>query len=68
MPSDPKPEIEEKCKAQCTKYQKAYDACAERIRKGEVHQEGANCSGQYFELWHCIDKCAAPKIFASIKD
>ena len=66
-PVDAKPEIEAKCKQGCQQFVKAYEACAERIQKGEVHHEGANCSGQYFEMFACIDKCAAPKIFAKIK-
>ena len=64
---DSKPQIEEDCKkAKCVKYVKAYDECVDRIRSGKVHHEGANCTGQYFDLWHCIDACAAPKIFAKI--
>jgi ubiquinol-cytochrome c reductase subunit 6 len=40
-------------------------ACAERVEKdtsGEAH-----CTGQYFDYWHCVDKCAAPKLFAQLK-
>jgi len=62
-PVDPRPEIEEKCKPGCAKYWKEYEACAERVQqKGEGH-----CSGQYFDFYHCIDHCAAPKIFKTIK-
>jgi ubiquinol-cytochrome c reductase subunit 6 len=67
-PVDKKPDIEAKCKQGCLKYVKDYEACAERVKSGQVHEEGANCSGQYFELYHCIDKCAASKIFGTIKD
>jgi hypothetical protein len=48
-PVDTKPDIEEKCKVQkCSKWLKLYDECAERVKGGHVHHEGANCSGQMF--------------------
>ena len=40
-------------------------ACAERI-KGDKTGE-ANCVGQYFDYWKCIDKCVAPKLFSLLK-
>ncbi|GBG32669.1 Cytochrome b-c1 complex subunit 6 [Hondaea fermentalgiana] len=62
-PVDPRPEIEEACKPGCQKYWKEYEACAERVQaKGEGH-----CSGQYFDFYHCIDACAAPKVFKTVK-
>ncbi|KAH9255255.1 hypothetical protein BASA81_006695 [Batrachochytrium salamandrivorans] len=68
-PVDTKPQIEEDCKkAHCMQYVKSYDACVERVQSGHVHHENANCTGQYFELFHCIDHCAAPKIFKNLKD
>lgn len=67
-PVDPKPEIEEACKkAHCGKYVKLYDACVERVQSGHTHHENPNCIGQYFELLHCIDHCAAPKLFKTLK-
>jgi ubiquinol-cytochrome c reductase subunit 6 len=27
----------------------------------------ANCTGQYFDYFHCIDHCAAPKIWSQLK-
>ena len=58
-----KPILEERAKASCTKYVKLYEACAERVRsKGE-----GDCQGQYWDLYHCIDKITAPKIFANLK-
>ena len=26
-----------------------------------------SCLVQYFDYWQCIDKCAAPKLFATLK-
>ena len=68
MDEDPvcsKPEIEDSCKPGCIKPLLAYQACAKRI-KGDTTGE-AHCTGQYFDYWHCIDKCAAPRIFAVLK-
>eukprot|EP00897_Mesotaenium_endlicherianum_P001552 jgi/Mesen1/1424/ME001303S00471 len=64
-PVDSKPEIEESCKPRCVKQLLAYEACAERIEKSD--NEEAHCTGQYFDYWKCIDKCAANKIFARLK-
>lgn len=66
--TDPKPEIEEGCKVECLKAWNEYKACAERI-KNEPHGHGgpAHCTGQYFDYWACIDKCAAPRLFARLK-
>merc|ERR1739848_195435 len=30
-------------------------------------QPKANCEGQYFEYWHCIDHCTAPKLWSKLK-
>lgn len=27
----------------------------------------ANCIGQYFDYFHCIDHCAAPKLWSQLK-
>lgn len=62
---DKKAEIENSCKPQCIKELLAYKACAKRIKDDESGE--AHCTGQYFDYWHCIDKCAAPRIFASLK-
>lgn len=60
---DPKMKVEELCKPNCIRYLLAYQACAKRI---ENIPEG-HCTGQYFDYWQCIDKCAAPKLFALLK-
>ncbi|EKX31795.1 hypothetical protein GUITHDRAFT_91152 [Guillardia theta CCMP2712] len=71
-PVDPRPAIEESCKGHCQKYLKELEACTERVNKiiaeakpGDEVQ--AHCTGQYFDFWHCIDHCAAPKLFAKLK-
>ena len=60
---DLKPEIEATCKPQCIKQLLAYQACTKRI---EAKHNG-HCTGQYFDYWSCVDKCAAPKIFSVLK-
>jgi ubiquinol-cytochrome c reductase subunit 6 len=68
---DPKPQVEESCKVECLTQLRAYKACAERIKQPGAdhhgHGEAAHCTGQYFDFWHCVDKCAAPKLFALLK-
>eukprot|EP00891_Asterochloris_glomerata_P009378 jgi/Astpho2/9378/e_gw1.00145.152.1_t len=60
---NPKIGIEEACKPQCIKPLLAYQACCKRI-KGK---EGAHCTGQFFDYWGCVDKCAAPRLFSVLK-
>ncbi|CAI5467246.1 unnamed protein product [Closterium sp. Yama58-4] len=64
-PVDPKPEIEEGCRPKCVKQLLAYEACVKRIEGDETGEK--HCTGQYFDYWACIDKCAAPKIFSQLK-
>eukprot|EP00898_Chlorokybus_atmophyticus_P005610 jgi/Chlat1/604/Chrsp103S00956 len=64
-PVDAKPELEENCKPQCVKQLLNYQACVERAEKDEKGEK--HCTGQYFDYWHCIDKCAANKIFQRLK-
>merc|ERR1711991_859552 len=65
-PEDKKPEIEEACKeSQCQKYVKLLEDCATRLEAADQKtQDEHDCVGYFFDMKHCIDKCAAPKIFA----
>jgi ubiquinol-cytochrome c reductase subunit 6 len=62
-PVDTKPECEESCKPRCVKQLLHYEACIKRVEGSP----GKHCTGQYFDYWGCIDKCAAPKIFRTLK-
>ncbi|KAI8106031.1 hypothetical protein M9435_000581 [Picochlorum sp. BPE23] len=62
---NPKPEIEESCKPKCIKAWLEYEACQKRV--GEDTTGEAHCTGQYFDYWHCVDKCTAKKLFAVLK-
>ena len=64
-PVDVAPSIEEACKPRCMKYLMAYQGCVERVQQDTTGE--AHCTGQYFDYWGCIDKCAAPQIFAKLK-
>eukprot|EP00545_Synedropsis_sp_CCMP1620_P009208 CAMPEP_0119029838 /NCGR_PEP_ID=MMETSP1176-20130426/40722_1 /TAXON_ID=265551 /ORGANISM="Synedropsis recta cf, Strain CCMP1620" /LENGTH=66 /DNA_ID=CAMNT_0006986195 /DNA_START=496 /DNA_END=696 /DNA_ORIENTATION=+ len=62
-PVDQLPQIREACKSSCPTNVAAYESCIKRI---ETKGEG-DCESWYFDLVHCIDKCAAPKIFKLTK-
>ncbi|KAK8948744.1 hypothetical protein KSP39_PZI005922 [Platanthera zijinensis] len=40
-------------------------ACVKRIQADESGHK--HCTGQYFDYWHCVDKCAAEKLFDKLK-
>eukprot|EP00184_Porphyridium_aerugineum_P004610 CAMPEP_0184696510 /NCGR_PEP_ID=MMETSP0313-20130426/3773_1 /TAXON_ID=2792 /ORGANISM="Porphyridium aerugineum, Strain SAG 1380-2" /LENGTH=67 /DNA_ID=CAMNT_0027155141 /DNA_START=173 /DNA_END=376 /DNA_ORIENTATION=- len=64
-PVDRKEEIEEGCKPKCIKELTEYEKCKERISKDTTGE--AHCTGQYFDFWACVDKCAMPKLFHHLK-
>ena len=39
--------------------------CQERIKDDKTGE--AHCTGQYFDYYSCIDKCAAKKLFSVLK-
>ncbi|CAH2037579.1 unnamed protein product, partial [Thlaspi arvense] len=52
---DPKKYLEESCKPKCVKPLLEYQACVKRIQGDDSGHK--HCTGQYFDYWHCIDKC-----------
>jgi len=64
-PVDMKEVYEEACKPKCGKELREYEACQKRIEDDTTGE--AHCTGQYLDFWKCIDKCAAPKIFANTR-
>ncbi|XP_056163228.1 cytochrome b-c1 complex subunit 6-1, mitochondrial isoform X2 [Syzygium oleosum] len=79
-PVDPKKYLEELCKPKCVKPLLEYktsqenevafvflwvQACVKRIEGDESGHK--HCTGQYFDYWHCIDKCVATKLFEKLK-
>jgi ubiquinol-cytochrome c reductase subunit 6 len=56
--------IDETCKHHCSKAMKELEACTARVEaKFAAAKPGdeitANCTGQYFDFWHCIDHCVS---------
>ncbi|KAG6542060.1 hypothetical protein Mapa_016524 [Marchantia paleacea] len=40
-------------------------ACTKRVEDDDTGSK--HCTGQYFDYWGCIDKCAATKLFNKLK-
>ncbi|WMV47595.1 hypothetical protein MTR67_040980 [Solanum verrucosum] len=57
---DPKAILEVSCKPKCVRQLKDYQACTKRIEGDESGHK--HCTGQYFDYWHCIDKCVSSLI------
>eukprot|EP01007_Sphenomonas_quadrangularis_P002000 NODE_3179_length_482_cov_427.916859_g2760_i0.p1 GENE.NODE_3179_length_482_cov_427.916859_g2760_i0~~NODE_3179_length_482_cov_427.916859_g2760_i0.p1 ORF type:complete len:77 (+),score=19.66 NODE_3179_length_482_cov_427.916859_g2760_i0:23-232(+) len=65
-PVDPTHAFEEKCKeTECTNAVKDYEACIERLPK--YNNPKLTCYSAYIDMWHCIDHCAKPKVWATLK-
>uniref|UniRef100_A0A1J3GT83 Cytochrome b-c1 complex subunit 6 n=1 Tax=Noccaea caerulescens TaxID=107243 RepID=A0A1J3GT83_NOCCA len=62
---DQKKHLEESCKSKCVKPLLEYQACVKRIQDDEAGHK--HCTGQYFDYWHCVDKCVGPKLFPMLK-
>ena len=60
---DMKGSLENACKPNCMRQLVAYQKCAKRIEE----KHNGHCTGQYFDYWHCVDKCVAPNLFAVLK-
>eukprot|EP00798_Chlamydomonas_sp_ICE-L_P015567 gene15567-21664_t len=62
---DPKITVEKACESHCLKEWAEYKACEARVVGDESGVK--HCSGQLFDFLHCIDHCAAGKIFEQLK-
>ena len=65
---DPAVEIKETCANSdaCSKYKSRLDECNERVSsKGGETEE--TCMEEIMDFYHCMDHCAANKIFAKLK-
>eukprot|EP01013_Petalomonas_cantuscygni_P038566 TRINITY_DN69734_c0_g1_i1.p4 TRINITY_DN69734_c0_g1~~TRINITY_DN69734_c0_g1_i1.p4 ORF type:complete len:100 (+),score=6.58 TRINITY_DN69734_c0_g1_i1:108-407(+) len=59
-------EIEAACaKNECAKFLKDYDGCVERLPR--YNNPHVNCFEWYVWLHDCVDKCAKPKIWATLR-
>ncbi|KAJ2920650.1 hypothetical protein H1R20_g16445, partial [Candolleomyces eurysporus] len=72
-PEDLHPVIRDECKEKrCTQLAKHFEHCQEKVQAGEGFK-GEDCveelctsSHVYFHMMHCIDDCAAPKLFEKL--
>merc|ERR1739844_808225 len=63
---DPAVEIKEKCADDhCTKYKNRLDECNDRVTSKNNTTE--TCLEEILDFYHCVDHCAADKIFAVLK-
>lgn len=63
---DPAVEIKEKCAdAHCTSYKNRLDECNDRVTSKSNTTE--TCLEEILDFYHCVDHCAANKIFEVLK-
>ena len=63
---DPAVEIKEKCgEDHCTKYKNRLDECNDRVTSKNNTTE--TCLEEILDFYHCVDHCAAEKIFSVLK-
>ncbi|GAA5938308.1 cytochrome b-c1 complex subunit 6 family protein [Sporobolomyces koalae] len=51
----------------CANFKHHFEECGERIAAGKTIVDGETCVEELFHYMHCVDDCAAPKIFAALK-
>ncbi|GMG53561.1 unnamed protein product [Ambrosiozyma monospora] len=57
----------------CSHYVHHYQSCVERVTKEMEEEDYAtkdykeDCVEEFFHLQHCINECAAPKLFSKLK-
>lgn len=72
---DPLDELRDECSktAQCVPFVHHFDHCVERVQKEQedpdyAHKEHKeDCVEEFFHLQHCINDCAAPRLFHKLK-
>ncbi|KAJ1913295.1 ubiquinol--cytochrome-c reductase subunit 6 [Mycoemilia scoparia] len=64
-PEDASPAIRERCGETfaCAPLRHHYETCAKRVEEGSSEV----CAEEFLHFLHCVDQCAAPKIFAELK-
>ncbi|KAF9529940.1 ubiquinol-cytochrome C reductase hinge domain-containing protein [Crepidotus variabilis] len=65
-PEDTHPALREDCKqsGKCAALTKHFEHCQEKVQGGEGFK-GEDCVEEF--MMHCVDNCAAPKLFATLK-
>ncbi|BEJ14759.1 hypothetical protein CspHIS471_0405260 [Cutaneotrichosporon sp. HIS471] len=65
-PEDLAPGIRDDCEAnECQDAGKHFKHCAEKVEGGKGW-EGEDCVEELFHVMHCVDACAAPKLFKKL--
>ncbi|EAL20313.1 hypothetical protein CNBF1240 [Cryptococcus deneoformans B-3501A] len=65
-PEDIAPAIREECeKNACAEHVHHFAHCQEKVEAGEGFP-GEDCVEEFFHILHCVDACAAPKIFKKL--
>ena len=65
---DVKPAADKACHAPCVAAWVAYEACGARLRaRAAAGDHDGTCEPWAHDYWRCVDKCAAPKVFATLK-
>ncbi|CED83076.1 non-heme 11 kda protein of cytochrome bc1 complex [Phaffia rhodozyma] len=66
-PVDVMPEIRAQCEAtpECAPAKKHFEHCEKKVRGGEGW-EHEDCVEELWHLMHCVDACAAPKLWAKL--
>ena len=63
---DPAVAIKERCaEEKCTKYKDRLDECNSRVESKNFTTE--TCTEEILDFYHCVDHCAADKIFKKVK-
>ncbi|KAI6037868.1 Non-heme 11 kDa protein of cytochrome bc1 complex [Pisolithus marmoratus] len=65
-PEDQHPIIREECKnvAKCAPLTRHFEHCQEKVSSGQGYK-GEDCVEEL--MMHCVDACAAPKLFSKLK-
>ncbi|EIW66874.1 ubiquinol-cytochrome c reductase subunit 6 [Tremella mesenterica] len=65
-PEDPAPAIRADCQdSECAAPAKHFMHCQEKVEAGKGWH-GEDCVEELFHLMHCVDACAAPKVFKKL--
>ncbi|GAA5961393.1 hypothetical protein JCM8115_003430 [Rhodotorula mucilaginosa] len=51
----------------CKTFLHHLEECGERLAEGKTIVQNETCVEELFHYMHCVDECAAPKIFAALK-
>ncbi|KAK9448785.1 ubiquinol-cytochrome C reductase hinge domain-containing protein [Limtongia smithiae] len=74
-PEDAFPQLQEECAETkiCHPFKHHFDECVERVTAAQSEEGYADleykedCVEEFFHLSHCVNECAAPKLFAVLK-